>query len=157
MSLDIETIENIIDDEGGCRVEPYFCTAGKATWLIGRNVIDRPLDAVEWKILAEQGLCKGARTLFNIEIVNLRNHARYHWETDNMPEEVEIIILNMLYNMGTSRFNPQTWPKFFAALKAKDYKKAAEEMMDSKWYGQVRFRGQRLRDSMLRISVGRIQ
>lgn len=52
-----------------------------------------------------------------------------------VPEEVEDIITNMAFNLGRSRL--KGFKKMFAALKVGDYKEAAIQMKDSKWYRQV--------------------
>lgn len=57
------------------------------------------------------------------------------------------VLIDMSYNMGWPTLN--TFKKMFAALEKKDYKKAAAEMKDSKWYKQTGFRSKKLHESML--------
>ena len=66
-----------------------------------------------------------------------------------LPEEVQRVIANMMFNLGKPRF--KGFKKFIAAVKARDWNKAADEMVDSKWYRQVKGRGQRLVERMREI------
>lgn len=153
----METIDNIILDEGGCRTEPYLCTAGKLTWLIGRNIEDRPITTGEWDalrtIVAEGGgLRDWAHTLFIAELAALRTEL-YNIGVDvrNLPEQVHAIIVNMAYNMGTTRFNTKRWPKFFGAVAKRDWITASYEMKNSKWYHDTKSRAVRLTRAMLDV------
>jgi len=156
----METTDDIIKDEGGIVLQPYFCTARKLTWLIGRNIEDRPLKKPEIAILREHGLEEGAKILFNIELESLyKELVMYGVPLFNLPEEKKNIILNLAYNMGVTRFNPKTWPKFFAAIKEKNWKNASIQMQftdnsmkkESKWYQQTKNRAVRLTKAMENI------
>lgn len=59
-----------------------------------------------------------------------------------LPEEVQLIIANMMFNMGRPRLSKFKGMK--AAVDAGDWHRAAVEMVDSKWYQQVTNRADRL-------------
>ena len=63
---------------------------------------------------------------------------------DSLPEEVQRIIANMMFNMGRTRLSK--FKKFIAAVESADWKEASHQMQDSRWYEQVTSRAQRLRD-----------
>jgi len=63
-----------------------------------------------------------------------------HWE--DFPGEVKEILVNMMFNMGRTRLSG--FKNFGAALRDGDWKKAAVEGRDSKWYRQVTNRAERL-------------
>jgi len=63
-----------------------------------------------------------------------------HW--DGMPFEAKKIFINMLYNLGRSRF--LGFKKMIAAAKAHNWPLAAAEAKNSKWYRQVKTRGERI-------------
>ena len=65
-----------------------------------------------------------------------------HEDFDNYPEEVKQIIANMMFNMGRTRLT--NFRKHNAALKEGDWKTAAIEGRDSRWYRQVTNRAERL-------------
>jgi len=61
---------------------------------------------------------------------------------DELPEEVQRVVANMMFNMGYTRLNK--FNNFKAAVNARDWNKAADEMIDSRWYKQVTIRAMRL-------------
>jgi len=61
---------------------------------------------------------------------------------DELPEEVQLIIANMMFNMGRPRLSKFKGMK--RGVDAKDWNAAADEMVDSKWYRQVTKRADRL-------------
>lgn len=58
------------------------------------------------------------------------------------PDEVKQIVTNMAFNLGPNRL--KKFKKFKKALADGDWDAAADEMVDSKWYGQVKDRSKRL-------------
>ena len=61
---------------------------------------------------------------------------------DGYPEEVKQINANMMFNMGLTRLSK--FKKHNAALTCGDWKEAAVEGRDSRWYKQVTNRAERL-------------
>jgi len=61
---------------------------------------------------------------------------------EGFPEEAQQVIVNMMFNMGRPRLSG--FKKFIAACEAKDWKTAAIEGRDSRWYNQVTNRAERL-------------
>jgi lysozyme len=68
------------------------------------------------------------------------------WE--GFPEEVQEILVNMLFNMGRPRLSQ--FKKMNAALEMGDWETASIEGRDSRWYNQVGNRANRL---MSRLEV----
>lgn len=66
------------------------------------------------------------------------------WET--FPDEVQQILVNMMFNMGRTRLSK--FKKFNAALEDHDWATAAVEGRDSLWYRQVTNRAERLMTRM---------
>jgi lysozyme len=60
----------------------------------------------------------------------------------NFPDEVQQILVNMMFNMGRPRLSG--FKKFNAAIEAGDWTEAAKEGRDSRWYNQVSNRAERL-------------
>ena len=67
---------------------------------------------------------------------------------ESLAEPRQAVLLDMVFNMGISRFNANTWVKTFAAIQDKDFEKAANEMLESKWAKQVGQRAIRLSQMM---------
>lgn len=55
------------------------------------------------------------------------------------PENVQRVLINMAFNLGYRKLNK--FKKMIKAINNRDYLTAAKEMIDSKWYGQVKTRG----------------
>ena len=67
---------------------------------------------------------------------------KLHEAWDGYPEEVKQIIANMMFNMGLTRLSK--FKNHNAALASGDWKTAAVEGRDSRWYQQVTNRAERL-------------
>lgn len=61
---------------------------------------------------------------------------------ESFPEEVQQVVVNMMFNMGRPRLSG--FKKFCAALNEGNWATAAVEGRDSKWYNQVTNRAERL-------------
>jgi lysozyme len=63
-------------------------------------------------------------------------------EFSDLPEEVRLIVANMMFNLGANRLGG--FKRFLEAVGKKDWASAADEMVDSKWHRQVPERSGRL-------------
>ena len=63
-------------------------------------------------------------------------------EFNDLPEEVRLIVANMMFNLGANRLGG--FKRFLEAVRKKDWASAADEMVDSKWHQQVPERSGRL-------------
>ena len=68
---------------------------------------------------------------------------------DDLPEEVQQIIANMMFNMGRPRLSKFKGMK--RGVDARDWYAAAAEMVDSQWYRQVTNRADRLVTRMRQV------
>ena len=75
---------------------------------------------------------------------------RLYPDFDNLPEEAQLIIANMMLNMGRPRLSKFKGMK--RGVDAKDWNQAADEMVDSRWYKQVTNRADRLVERMRALS-----
>ena len=67
-------------------------------------------------------------------------------EFSDLPEEVRLIVANMMFNLGANRLGG--FKRFLEAVGKKDWASAADEMVDSKWHRQVPERSGRLIERM---------
>ena len=120
----------------GLELKPYKCTSDKLTIGIGRNIEDIGITEEEARYLLQNDV---DRILKEVE----------HWTfLEKLDDVRQAVILDMVFNMGISKFNANTWVKTFAAIQDKDWEKAANEMLDSKWAKQVGQRAIRLSQMM---------
>ena len=66
-----------------------------------------------------------------------------------MPEEAQLIIANMMFNLGYPRLSAFKGMK--RGVDSRDWDAAADEMVDSRWYNQVTNRANRLVERMRSI------
>ena len=87
------------------------------------------------------------RKLFALDMAVTIDECKVLYEDfEDLPEEVQHIICNMMFNMGRPRLSKFKGMK--AGVDARDWNKAADEMVDSRWYTQVPNRARRLVDRM---------
>ena len=68
----------------------------------------------------------------------------------DLPDEVQQILANMMFNMGRPRLSK--FKKMNEAIRQKDWKGAAVEGRDSRWYRQVTQRAERLMKRLENVS-----
>ena len=61
---------------------------------------------------------------------------------NDLPEEAQLIIANMMFNMGYTRLSKFKGMK--RGVDSRNWEEAANEMVDSRWYTQVTNRADRL-------------
>jgi len=67
-----------------------------------------------------------------------------------LPEEVQLIVANMMFNLGYPRLSKFKGMK--RGVDERDWNAAADEMVDSLWYRQVTNRANRLVERMRNIN-----
>ncbi len=68
-----------------------------------------------------------------------------------LPEEVQLIIANMMFNMGRPRLSK--FKNFLAAVAISNWQEAANQMVNSRWYRQVTNRAERLVKRMRNVAI----
>jgi lysozyme len=126
--MDLE--EQLIRDEA-LKLKPYKDSVGKLTIGVGRNLDDVGISREEALLLLAN----------DIENAQGRLQQALPW-TVHLDEVRRAALVNMTFNMGIGGLTG--FHKFLAALEDLDYKRAAEEMLSSKWAHQVGVRATRL-------------
>ena len=68
----------------------------------------------------------------------------------DLPEDCQLIIANMMFNMGLTRLSKFKGMK--RGVDSRNWEAAADEMVDSRWYNQVTTRADRLVVRMRNLS-----
>ena len=139
--MDINKLKETLKIDEGVVYEIYNDHLGYPTFGIGHLVLEGE---------PEHGLSVGTPVTeervdecFERDVEYVLDDCRIlHEDFDNYPEEVKQIIANMMFNMGRTRLT--NFRKHNAALKEGDWKTAAVEGRDSRWYRQVTNRAERL-------------
>tara|TARA_A100001391_G_scaffold17856_3_gene9999 strand:+ start:5704 stop:6144 length:441 start_codon:yes stop_codon:yes gene_type:complete len=143
--MDIEQLRLELEDDEGIKYEIYHDHLGYPTFGVGHLVresdpehgmpVGTPIDEARVAEAFEQ----------DVETV-LEDCCRLYSDFDELPEEVQRIVANMMFNLGYPRLSAFRGMK--AGVDARDWDKAADEMVDSRWYNQVPNRAERLVNRM---------
>jgi lysozyme len=125
----MDVVELLKRHEGFSRTV-YLCTAGRQTIGYGRNLSDVGISEAEADWLLRRDLDKAARQL----------EAEGYWA--GLGEVRRAVLLDMVVNLGWGGF--ARFHKLRAALAAREYARAATEMLDSDWHRQLPGRSTRL-------------
>ena len=143
--MNIEQLQKELTEDEGCKYEVYLDHLGLPTFGIGHLItkddpeyqmgMGTPIDEIRVNEVFEQDI--------NVTIGECR---RLFDDWDKLPQEVQLITANMMFNMGRTRLSK--FKKMIAGAEASDWKEAASQGRDSRWYNQVTNRAERL---MLRL------
>tara|TARA_A100001515_G_scaffold41547_1_gene32710 strand:+ start:4932 stop:5381 length:450 start_codon:yes stop_codon:yes gene_type:complete len=140
--------EELADDEG-CKLEIYLDHLGLPTFGIGHLV--REDDPEHGEPVGTPVSDERVRQVFALDIaVTLEDCKRLYDDFDDLPEEAQLVIANMCFNLGYPRLSKFKGMK--AGVDARDWQRAADEMVDSRWHDQVPNRAKRLVKRMRALS-----
>jgi GH24 family phage-related lysozyme (muramidase) len=141
--------EEIAYDEGSVN-EIYLDHLGLPTFGIGHLVLDSdPEYGYEVGTPIKETRCNSA---FDSDVQTvLSDCERLYPDFNDLPEEVQLIIANMMFNMGRPRLSKFKGMK--RGVDSKDWNSAADEMVDSQWYRQVTKRADRLVARMRAVQI----
>ena len=148
--MNIEQLREELKVDDGVKDEIYLDHLGLPTCGIGHLIQSTD---------PEHGLEVGTKVdeervneLFDQDVEVTTNECRLLYNNfDDLPEEVQRIIANMMFNMGRPRLS--RFHKMKQAVDSGDWSEAAAQMKDSRWYNQVTNRAQRLVDRMQNVTT----
>jgi len=139
--MNIEQLRKELEVDEGVKYEIYNDHLGYPTFGIGHLVRDTDPEAgaaVGTPVTEDRVI-----EAFNEDVETVLNDCTILYRDFNdLPEEAQLIIANMMFNLGRPRLTKFKGMK--AGVDARDWKKAADEMIDSAWYRQVPNRAGRL-------------
>jgi len=141
--------EELKIDEG-CKYEVYLDHLGLPTFGIGHLITQKdpeyqmgmgtPIDEIRVNEAFEQDI-----------YVTIGECKKLFEDWDNLPEEVKLILANMMFNMGRPRLSQ--FKKMIQAIKDGNWLEAGYQMKDSRWYKQVTNRADRLISRMQGVGL----
>jgi len=148
--MNIEQLREELKIDEGVKYEIYLDHLGLPTCGIGHLIQSTD---------PEHGLEVGTKVdeervneLFDQDVEVTTNECRLLYNNfDDLPEEVQRIIANMMFNMGRPRLS--RFHKMKQAVDSGNWSEAAAQMKDSRWYNQVTNRAQRLVDRMQNVTT----
>jgi lysozyme len=124
-----------IKKEEGFRGDPYYDHLGFQTIGYGTKL---PIDKEEAELLLKNRLHKMQK--------ELNSRIKKTYGNLNLPDEAWEILDHMAYQLGVS--GVMNFKKMLSALAQGHYRKASEEMLDSRWASQTPQRAMRLSTRM---------
>ena len=146
--MDIDKLREEIEYDEGNVEKIYLDHLGLPTFGIGHLVRESdPEHGWEVGTPVSNDRCVEA---FNEDIKTVVSDCyKLYEDFDDLPEEAQQIIANMMFNLGYPRLSKFKGMK--AGVDSEDWNRAADEMVDSRWYRQVGARAERLVDRMRNI------
>jgi GH24 family phage-related lysozyme (muramidase) len=142
--------EEIKSDEGEI-LEIYHDHLGYPTIGIGHLVTTE--DEEFGKPTGTPITSERSRELFDRDVeCAIKDCERLYGQWHNWPEEVQLILVNMAFNLGATRL--AKFKNMQNMLSQSKWKEAAAEGRDSLWYRQVTNRAERLMTRLENISNG---
>jgi lysozyme len=147
--MDKQKLINLISDHEGVKLKVYDDATGQEL-KAGDILIGHPTIGIGRNV-AKDGLGISQE---EAEFMLMNDIDRVKEEIKNFPiehlnEVRTAIIIDMAFNMGITRFNPNKWKKTFQAIVDEDWQKATTEMLDSNWARQTKRRSAKLSQMML--------
>jgi lysozyme len=139
--IDLERLRLDLESDEGCIKEVYLDHLGYPTFGIGHLIKDTD---PEYGCEVGQNITdERVAEAFEDDIqITYNDCLRLYPDFDMLPNEVQLIIANMMFNLGATRMGKFRGMK--AGVDARDWQRAADEMVDSLWYKQVTNRADRL-------------
>ncbi len=139
--------EDLFIDEG-CEYKIYMDHLGYPTFGIGHLIL---VDDVEYGQPVGTPVSEDrVNECFASDIIVVLEECETLFPSfEVLPDEVQLIIANMMFNMGRPRLSK--FKKFIAAVEISNWQEAANQMVDSRWYNQVPNRAERLVTRMKQV------
>jgi len=146
--MDMDRLREEIEVDEGVVEEIYLDHLGYPTFGIGHLVTDD--DPEYGQEVGTPVSTERCRSAFDVDVEQVIADCQILYPNlDDLPEEVQRIIANMMFNMGRPRLSK--FANMKAAVDEGDWNRAADEMMDSRWYNQVPNRAERLVERMRNV------
>jgi len=132
--------QELADDEG-CKYSIYLDHLNLPTFGIGHLITEA--DPEFGEPIGTEVSEERVRKAFNLDVAVTIDECKVLYDDfDDLPEEAQLVICNMMFNMGRPRLSKFKGMK--AGCDARDWDKMADEMVDSRWHDQVPNRAKRL-------------
>lgn len=108
----------------GIRLKPYYCSKGKLSLGIGRNLDDMGITLEE------------AHMLLDNDINNVEEEVvRKIKDFDLLPDRAKLVLLDMAFNMGVPTL--LSFKKMLRAISLNDWDESARQLLSSRYAEQV--------------------
>lgn len=143
--MDLQRLQEELEYDEGVKYEIYLDHLGLPTFGIGHLVTEDDPEHGE-DVGTEVSEDRVAEAFEQDIQTTLSECTVLYPDFEDLPEEAQLIIANMMFNMGRPRLSQFKGMK--RGVDARDWNAAADEMVDSRWYRQVTNRADRLVERM---------
>jgi lysozyme len=143
--MDLQRLQEELEYDEGVKYEIYLDHLGLPTFGIGHLVTEDDPEHGE-DVGTEVSEDRVAEAFEQDIQTTLSECTVLYPDFEDLPEEAQLIIANMMFNLGRPRLSQFKGMK--RGVDARDWNAAADEMVDSKWYRQVTNRADRLVERM---------
>ena len=149
--MNLSELRAELEIDEGVKYEIYLDHLGCPTFGIGHLITFE--DDEYGMSVGEEVPPRRVQEVFEADVLSVIRdcHSLYNGleNFDRLPEEVQLIVANMMFNLGYIRLSK--FKQMKRAVDAQDWNKAADEMVDSLWYRQVTNRAERLVERMRKV------
>ena len=146
--MDLSKLREELKQDEGCIYEIYNDHLGYATFGIGHLITEN--DPEHGQSLGTEISENRVIEAFESDVETVIEDCKVlYYDFHNLPEEVQRIIANMMFNMGRTRLSK--FRNMKSNIDRRDWNAAADEMVDSVWYRQVTNRANRLVERMRNV------
>ena len=146
--MNIEALREQLKIDEGVKYEIYKDHLGYPTFGIGHLITES--DPEHGKPDGTEISEDRVNEIFETDVAKFVSEAKILFpDLDDLPDVAQQVIVNMAFNMGRPRLSK--FKNFIAGVNDRDWTRAAEEMMDSRWATQVGDRAIRLRNQILTL------
>ncbi len=143
--MDLVKLREQLEIDEGVKYDIYLDHLGYPTFGIGHLITEddpehgQPVGTEVSKERVEEAFEKDCEWV-------VRDCHKLYDSFDDLPEEVQQIVANMMFNLGYPRLSAFKGMK--AGVDSQNWNEAADQMVDSRWYRQVGVRAERLVERM---------
>lgn len=136
----MERLRQLLEHDEGCVYSVYLDHLDKPTCGIGHLIV--PFDEeFGWPVGAPVSEERVAE-LFKKDVTIAINDAKWLIrDFDDLPEDAQVTVASLCFQLGRSRYSK--FVKHLAAIEARNWKAAADQLRDSKLYKQATNRTER--------------
>ena len=130
--MNLEKLTAQLVEHEGEQLFPYYCSVGKTTIGVGRNLSDKGISQEE------------SRFMLNNDIEECFNDLKtiFMHPFEQFPESIQHCLIDMRFQLGYSGF--RKFKKMIKAANNRNMEDMIKEMRDSNWYRQVPARAEHL-------------
>ena len=139
--MNIDQLREDLERDEGCVYKIYLDHLGYETFGIG-HLVRYHEEEYGWSVGTDVDE-RRVREVFEHDVQTvLSDCEKLYDDFYKLPEEAQLIIANMMFNMGYTRLSKFRGMK--RGVDSRNWEEAADEMVDSRWYTQVTNRADRL-------------